>query len=63
MRALNGIGRGFWIGKHILGVAGDVEGMYDARKSPHSRSRNNFSRVVFRKEKDRESPRSSGLES
>jgi hypothetical protein len=46
-----------------MGVAGGVERMYHARQSPSLGTQNNFSRVVFRKEKDHEFPRSSRLES
>ena len=47
-----------------MGVAGGVERMYHAPQFPTALgTRNNFSCVVFRKEKDREFPRSSRLES
>jgi hypothetical protein len=46
-----------------MSVASGVERMYDARQFPPTfGTRNNLSCVVFRKEKDREFPRFSRLE-
>ena len=46
-----------------MGVVGGVERMYHVRQFPPLGAQNNLSCVVFRKENDHESPRSSRLES
>ena len=52
-----------WYEHEKIGVAGDGERMYHARQFPTlSVPQNNSSCVVFRKEKDREFPPSSRLE-